>query len=165
MCVTVPAPVPLDPPQRASGLRTNGSEAATPDRSVAGQERNQLLHRERGPQPEHGEEEEEGGGAGRTGRNRGGRGRGGRRRETRREKGGGGRPGTLSVRMSEISPQSRTQTTGFRMQMSSVGLNPSVGRRLLLWLTGEIETSGQKPSDHQETPLMIYLESITYPSP
>ena len=80
MCVTVLAPVPLDPPQRASGLRTNGSEATPADRSVAGQERNQLLHRERGPQPEHGEEEEEGGGAGRAGRKRGG---GGRSRESR----------------------------------------------------------------------------------
>ena len=74
------------------------------------------------------EEDQEGGGGGRGG--------------------GRGRPDSLSVRVriSEISPQIRTKTTAFRMQMGSQVPNPSVRWRLQLWLTEEIETSGQGAS-------------------
>lgn len=49
----------MDSPERAAGLRADGPAAETADRSVAGEERNQLLPEQRGQERSPGQAEEE----------------------------------------------------------------------------------------------------------
>lgn len=60
MCLpAVPAPVPVDAPERAAGLRADGAAAAASHRGVAGQAGNQLLPEQRRQERSPGEAEEE----------------------------------------------------------------------------------------------------------